>query len=205
MSLFCLALPFVFFFFWKSLSDEHSISVGGIWALVLGSILAIIHYFASPLISSGEFGFLQWMKGFVDVILFPSLSAFSVCLLLKLLKMFSAPINVTNFLLLWSIPFGIFHMMAYGTQAEALYLVVVPLMWISLAVGLGFFIKLIPLVKRLISVLCIAGTVFLPFIAATSYWALFCQNYALGYFLFSVTLMPMLIHTGILFVKAIKN
>jgi hypothetical protein len=205
MSLFCLALPILFFFFWKSLSDDHAVSTGGIWALVLGSILAIVHYLASPLITSGEFGLLQWTKGFVDVVVFPSLIALLVCLLFKLLRFFSAAINITNFLLLWSIPFGIFQMMTYSNQAEPLYLVIVPLLWIALAVGFGFLITIIPIVRRMIAVLCIAGAVFLPFIAATAYWALFCQNYALGYSLFGVTLLPMLVHTGILFVKAGKN
>jgi hypothetical protein len=205
MSLFCLALPIVFFIFWKSLSEDHAVSTGGIWAVVLGSILAIIHYFTSPLITSGEFGFLQWMIGFVDVIVFPVITALAVCLLCMLLKIFSATINVTNFLLLWCFPFGVAQMMSHSLQAGALYLVIVPLIWIALAVGFGFFIKSIPAVKRWIAVFCIIGSVFLPFIAATAYWALYCQDYVLGYSLFGVTLLPMAIRTGMLFVKAFKK
>jgi hypothetical protein len=205
MSLFCLAFPIVFFLFWKSLSDEHAVSVGGIWALVLGSIFAVIHYLASPIITSGEFGLLQWMISLVDVIVFPSLIALVICLLFKLLKIFSAAINITNFLLLWSIPFAIIRMMINSTQAEPLYLVIVPLIWMGLAVGFGFFIKMILLVSRLISVLCVMCAVFLPFIAATAYWAFFCQNYILAYFLLGITLLPMIIHVGMLFVKAGKN
>ncbi|MDR2901183.1 MAG: hypothetical protein LBV20_06655 [Treponema sp.] len=205
MSLFCLALPLVFFLFWKSLSEEHAISTGGIWALVLGSILAIIHYMASPLITSGEFGFLQWMIGFIDVIAFPVLIALGLCLLFMFFKLFSATIKITNFLLLWCIPFGVIQMMSHSTQAEPLYLVIVPLMWIALAVGFGFFIKSIPIVKQWVAILCIVGAVFLPFVATTSYWALYCQNYILGYVLFGITLLPMIIHTGMLFIKTGKN
>jgi hypothetical protein len=79
------------------------------------------------------------------------------------------------------------------------------LIWIALATGFGFFIKTIPTVTRLFSILCIAGIIFLPFAAATTYWALFCQNYILGYMLLGLTLMPMIIDTGMIFVKAVKN
>jgi hypothetical protein len=78
-------------------------------------------------------------------------------------------------------------------------------MWIALAVGFGVFINLVPIVKRWIAVLCIIGAVLLPFIATTSSWALFCQNYILGYILFGISLLPMLIHTGMLFVKAFRK
>ncbi len=205
MSLFCLALPLFFFLFWKSLSDENAVSVGGIWAVVLGSILALVHFFISPLITSGEFGFRQWLIGFVDVIVFPVITALGICLLFKLLKLYSSTIHITNFMLLWSFPFAIVQMMTRSTQAEPLYLVIVPLIWIALAAGFGFFIENIPEVKRWAAVLCIAGTVLLPFIAATAYWALFSQNYILGYILFGITLAPMLFQTGRLFAASLKQ
>ncbi len=205
MSLFCLALPLFFFLFWKSLSDENAVSTGGIWAVVLGSILALVHFFISPLITSGEFGFRQWLIGFVDVIVFPVITALGICLLFKLLKLYSSTIHITNFMLLWSFPFAIVQMMTRSTQAEPLYLVIVPLIWIALAAGFGFFIENIPEVKRWAAVLCIAGTVLLPFIAATAYWALFSQNYILGYILFGITLAPMLFQTGRLFAASLKQ
>jgi hypothetical protein len=205
MSLFCLAVPLIFFLFWKSLSEDHAVSTGGIWAIVLGSILAVVHYAVSPIIISGEFGLLQWIIGFLNVIIFPSISALGICLLFKFLRIFSATVTITNFLLLWSIPFGIFQMMIYSSQADPLYLVIVPLIWIALAVGFDFFITMVPLVKRWIAVFCIVGAVCLPFAAATAYWALFCQNTVLGYLLLPAVLLPMLIHTGMLFVKALKN
>ena len=95
--------------------------------------------------------------------------------------------------------------MTRSTQAEPLYLVIVPLIWIALAAGFGFFIENIPEVKRWAAVLCIAGTVLLPFIAATAYWALFSQNYILGYILFGITLAPMLFQTGRLFAASLKQ
>jgi hypothetical protein len=205
MSLFCLVLPLLFFFFWKSLSDEHAVSTGGFWALLLGSITAIVHFMVSPILTSGEFGFMQWMIGFLDVIVFPSIIALGISLLFKFLKIFSAEMQITNFMLLWSIPFAIFQMMIYGNQGEPLYLVIVPLIWIALAVGFGFFINMIPNVTRWMAVLCIAGAVLLPVAASTAYWFLYCQNYVLGYILFGITLAPMLIHTGMLFVQAVKN
>lgn len=180
-------------------------STGGIWALILGCIFAVVHYIRSPLITSGEFGFLQWVIGFVDVIVFPSLIALVICLIFTFLKMFSATINAANFMLLWCVPFGVFQMMSHSTQAGVLYLVIVPLIWISLAVGLRFFIYMIPLVKRWIAVFCVIATVLLPFIAATAYWALFCHNDIWGYTLLAIMMLPALIHTGTLFVKSLKN
>ncbi len=205
MSLFCLAAPLVFFLFWKSLSDENEVSTGGIWAVILGSIAAAVHYFTSPLITSGEFGFLQWVIGFVDVIVFPVITALAVCLLFRFLKFFSATINPANFLLLWSIPFSVFQTLTAGPGSGPLYLVVVPLLWIGLAVGFRFFIKMIPEVKRSAMILCIVGAVLLPLAAATAYWALYRQNDILGYILFGISLVPMTIHTGMLFVKSFKR
>ncbi len=205
MSLFCLALPLIFFLFWKSLSEENAVSTGGIWAIIFGTILAFIQYITGPVIRSGEFGFLQWLIGFIDVAVFPVLTALGVCLLFMFLKVFSSTINVTNFLLLWCIPFGIFWTMTHSTQAEPLYLVIVPLIWIGLAVGFGYFIQTIPVVKQAVSILCIAGAVLLPLAGATAYWALYSQMYLLGYILFGITLVPMVVHTGIRFIEAFNS
>lgn len=205
MSLFCLVLPLFFFLFWKSLSEENGISTGGIWAVLLGCVFASIHFITNPLLTSGEFRFIQWVIGFIDVVLFPVIMPFGICLLFMVLKIFSVKINVCNFLLLSSIPFGIFQMMTHSTQAEALYLVIVPLIWISLAAGLGFFVKIIPLVNRRIAVLCIIGTVLLPLLGASAYWALYCQTYTLGYILFGITLVPMIVHVGSLLIRLNQN
>jgi uncharacterized membrane protein len=205
MSLFCLVIPLVFFLFWKSLSDKNGISVGGIWAVILGCILAFVQFITNPTFTSGEFGFLQWLIGFVNVVVFPVIIPFIICLMFMFLKIFSATINATNFLLLSCIPFGVSQTMTHSTQAEPLYLVIVPLIWIGLAVGLGFFVKTIPLVKRWISVLCIIGAVLLPFLGATAYWALYVQDYTLGYVLFGITLIPTVIHVGELWISLNQN
>ena len=205
MSLFSLALPLVFFLFWKSLSDDNRVSPGGIWALVLGTVLAIVQYMFRPVISSGEFGLIQWLAGFVNIIALPVLAGLVVCLLFKLLNLFSSGMNITNFLLLWCIPFGIFWTMAYSKSTEPLYLVIVPLLWVGMAVGFGFFISKIGEVSTFTAVFCIAGAVILPFVAATAYWFLFCQNYLLGYMLFGAALVPMVINTGYLFCSALQG
>ena len=190
MSFFCLLwIPF-FYLLWRSFCGDN-IS-GGVWALLLGSITAIIQFFLGNLISPGGFGFSRWLFGFVDIVSLPVLVPLFICFLMFLFRGFSGNAGFANFILLWLIPVGAFRALSWSSYSEPILLVAVPLLWTALAVGIPFFIDWMVNRSRwyiiLISIFCI---LILPLAAASSYWAFFSQQNILGFLLLFASLVPL--------------
>jgi len=167
---------------------------GGIWPLLFGSLLVIIQFFVGPLVDPGGFGFYRWLSGFVDVVSMPVLVPLVLYLLFVEMRLISPKSDYVSFVLLWLIPLSAFRAMNWLSPPSPVMLVLVPVLWASLAVGMP---TLIARARRYsqwyyiaLTALCIAA---LPFAAATSWWAFFSHRPTLGFVFLSLTILPALI------------
>jgi hypothetical protein len=186
MSFFCLLWVPLFYLLRRSFSGGNS--SGGVWALLLGSITAIIQFFLGNLVSPGGFGFSRWLYGFIDIVSLPVLVPLLICFLMFFFRSFTGEADFADFALLWLIPVAALRALSWSSFNEPALLVAVPLLWTALAVGIHFFVYWMLDASRwyitAVSVLCI---LLLPILAASCYWAFFSQQTALGFlFLFAV-------------------
>jgi hypothetical protein len=189
MNLFCLlCIPLVFFLRRTFSTGEENT----IWALPLGGVAVIIYYFASPLLTSGGFGFFRWMGGFVDIIALPALVPIAVCGVLVMLRAFPRTVDYTGFTLLWLIPFAAIR--SLYPSPSLLVLVLVPLLWIAQAMGIPFFFSRIARNPRwYITIPAVLGIIALPIAATSSWWAFFSHQSLLGSALFAASFIPALV------------
>jgi hypothetical protein len=191
MSLFCLLWTPLFYLFRRSVSSGKEAGSGGIWALLLGSLAALFHFFLGALINPGGFGLSRWLSGCVDIVVLPALLPLLVYFVLTSFRIVSGKADFTNFALLWLIPGGALRAVSWSAQRDPVLLVLVPLLWTSLAAGFPFCAGLIFRCRpRFLLPLLILAALGLPFLAATVYWAFFYQKLVLGYLLLLATLIP---------------
>ncbi|MCL2721597.1 MAG: hypothetical protein FWD47_09710 [Treponema sp.] len=192
MSFFCLLWIPLFYLLRRSLVGGGS--SGGVWALLLGSITAIIQFFLGDLVNPGGFGFSRWLFGFIDIVSLTVLIPVIICFLMLLFRGFSGDADFANFALLWLIPVGALRALSWSSLNDPILLILVPLLWAALAVGISFFINWMTESFRwyiaIVSILCI---LILPLAAATSYWAFFSHQTFLGFVLLIVTFIPLVI------------
>ncbi|MCL2801950.1 MAG: hypothetical protein FWD28_09365 [Treponema sp.] len=174
---------------------DDSNSTGSVWALLLGSIAAILQFFLGDLISSpGGFGISRWLYGFVDLIALPVIIPMLVCLLMYLFRGFSGDADFANFALLWLIPVGALRALGWSSFSNPLLLIAVPLLWTALAAGISYFINILTNASgppaAILSVFCM---ILLPITAALTYWAFFSQFTLLGFVLLAVTHIPVVL------------
>ena len=190
MSFFCLLWVPLFYLLRRSFTGGGS--SGGVWALLLGSITAIIQFFLGYLVSPGGFGFSRWLFGFIDIVSLPALVPLVLYVLLYFFRGFSAEADFANFCLLWLIPVAALRALSWSSSGDSILLIMVPLLWTALAVGIPFFIKLMAGNFRwytaAASIICI---LLLPVIAAGAYWAFFSQQTLLGFLLFFTAHIPL--------------
>ena len=171
--------------------------------MLLGSITAILQFFGGSLVEPGGFGFSRWMSGFVDVVGLPVLIPLALYGLLILFRAFSGSPDFANFALLWLIPLGALKMFSWSSPRAPYLLVLVPLLWSSLAVGIPLFLNLIFQRPRwFVAAPCIVGILALPIAACTAYWAFFSQKATLGFLMFAVSIIPMLVSIIIDYIRA---
>jgi hypothetical protein len=201
MYIFCVFWVPLFFLFRRSITGEGG--TGGILALVLGSITAICHIFLGDIVEGGGFKFSRWLNAFVDIVALPVIIPLFVYLIFCLFKSFSGNYDFANFILLWLIPFAGIKALGWSSLRSPLLLVLVPVLWTALAVGLSLFINCILRNFRwYVVILCVIGIAVLPCTAAASYWAFFSQQTTLGYILFSVSMIPLLVSLIVDFIRA---
>jgi len=190
MSFFCLLWVPLFYLLRHSFTGTSG--SGRVWALLLGSITAIIQFFLGYFVNPGGFGFSRWLFGFIDIVSLPVLIPLFICLLMLLLQGFSGDADFANFALLWLIPVAAMRALSWSSANEPILLVAVPLLWTALAVGIPFFINWMISNFRwytaIVSIICILT---LPFVASAAYWAFFSQRTTLGFLLFFVTQVPL--------------
>jgi len=190
MSFFCLLWIPLFYLLRRSFTGTSG--SGSVWALLLGSITAIIQFFLGYFVNPGGFGFSRWLFGFIDIVTLPVLIPLFIYLLMLILQGFSGDIDFANFAMLWLIPVAAMRALSWSSANEPILLVAVPLLWTALAIGIPFFINWMLNNFRwytaIISIICILA---LPIVASTAYWAFFSQQTALGFLFFFVTQIPL--------------
>jgi len=194
MSLFCLLWVPLFYLFRRAIVGSGG-SSGSVWALLLGSITAILQFFLGNLVSNpGGFGFSRWLFGFVDLVSLSVIIPFLIYLVMIVFRGLSGDGDFANFALLWLIPVGALRALSWSPFSDPILLVMVPILWTALAVGISFFINWMmenfnPLIA-IVSVLCM---IILPISAAATYWAFFSQYTLLGFILLAVTNIPLVL------------
>jgi hypothetical protein len=191
MIVFCLLWLPLFCLFWRAVSPEMS-GKGGITALLLGGVTALVQFFLGSLINPGGFGFSRWLGGMVDIVVAPALLPLVAALFFLLFRVYRTPEDFTHFSLLWLIPGGAVRALSWGMHNDPAQLVFVPLLWTSLAAGIPFFFRLILSGKWYALIPGLLGLFILPLSAASSYWAFFSQMYSLGRIFFGISMIPLL-------------
>jgi hypothetical protein len=206
MNLFCLLWIPLFYFFWAALTPAETTSPGGVWALLLGSAFTLTRFITGPWVSLGEFGLFRWLSALVDTVGLPALMPLLFFVLFVFLKVVPSSEDPTGFALLWLIPEGILRSISRNGRHDAVFLVLVPLLWTAVTVGMPFFVRVILDGNRwFLKVLALFGTLILPLAAATCYWAFFCQRLLWGRVSFGITLLPLILFTSAEFRRAWKH
>jgi hypothetical protein len=201
MSLFCFLWTPLFYLFWSSITRESNTSSGGIWALLLGSAVAIVHFLLGSFVNPGGFGFSRWAAACIDIVLLPATLPILVCFLFTFLGV-SSGADYTNFALLWLIPGAAIRAVNWSALSDPSLLILTPLLWTAIAVGVPFFIRIAMEHFGWVLIPVFMAMAALPFLAASSYWAFFAQRPGLGFLFFFLTLIPMGISTGVSFFRA---
>ncbi|MDR1325262.1 MAG: hypothetical protein LBK00_04415 [Treponema sp.] len=206
MKLFCLLwIPF-FYLFWSSISSDEGLDSGGLWALLLGSIYAVVVFFFGPFIKEGGgFGYSRWLSISVDLVSVPALAPFVV---FTLFLPFRVCRDVTRFTLLWLIPDMLIRIITWNVRNDPIQLILVPILRTAIAMGISGCIRLVIRGKVLGIITASLVLLALPFAASSCYWFFFCQRPREGFILLAITLTPMLLHCAFQlskgFVKSVK-
>jgi len=189
MVVFCLLWVPLFYIFRRTFSGGGG---SGIWALLMGSIVAIFQFFLGFFLSPGGFEVSRFLFGFVNIVSLPVLIPLVFYLILLIFKGFSDNVDFANFALLWLIPVGGLRAISWSSTNDPILLIMTPLLWTALAVGLPFFINIMLRNFRwytiLLSIPCI---LILPFLASLTYWAFFSQQTLLGFGFLFLTFIPL--------------
>jgi len=189
MTFFCLLWVPLFYLFRRSLVGAGNTS-GSVWALLLGSITAIVQFLLGYLFSPGGFGFSRWLFGFFEIVSMPVLIPFIAYFIMYIFGGFSDA-DFANFTLLWLIPVGALRALSWSSMNDPILLVMTPLLWTAIAVGISYLIIwMTNNFNPFISVLAVLCMILLPVVASTAYWAFFSQQTLLGFLLLLVAHIP---------------
>jgi hypothetical protein len=189
MSFFCLLWIPLFYLFRRSLTAGGG-GAGGVLALLLGSVAAVFQFSLGSLVNPGGFGFSRWISGFVDLVSLPVLIPLVIYAVFIALRLLTGVPDFAGFTLLWLIPGGIFRFLGWGALNDPILLVVVPLLWTAVALGIPFFISALGSGRVPVFILSVLAMLAVPVLAATAYWAFFAQKNVLGFCLFFAALVP---------------
>jgi uncharacterized membrane protein YqaE (UPF0057 family) len=190
MSLFCFLWTPLLYLFWRSITVSGTESSGGIWALLLGSVVAFARFLLGSFISPGAFGLSRWLSACVDIVALPAALPLLACALLLKLGVLGGTVSYANFALLWLMPGAAMRAVGWSALRDPLLLMLTPTLWTAIAVGVPFFFVMMGKSGKLLIILQALAAAALPFLAATVYWAFFSQQNWLGILLFLLTLIP---------------
>ncbi|MDR1900445.1 MAG: hypothetical protein LBQ55_10585 [Treponema sp.] len=192
MSLFCFLWMPLFYLFWRSVNPGET-SSGGVWALLLGSVTGIFQFLLGSFVNPGGFGFSRWLSGFVDIVSLPVLIPLMVYFLFVFFKVFSGAADFSGFALLWTIPVAAIRAVSWSSVNDPILLVLVPLLWTSIAVGIPFFVHIIINGRIQVVIPSALAIPAIPVLAATVYWAFFSQRILLGFGLLAAALILLVV------------
>jgi hypothetical protein len=159
----------------------------------LGSLFALFQFFLGALVGPGGFGFSRWLSGCIDLITLPALLPILVYLVMVGFRVISGTADFTSFALLWIIPMGALRAVSWTPLGDPILLVLAPLLWTAIAVGIPFLGAIFVEGFWLVRIPVALGILVLPFLSATAYWAFFCQKLNLGFPLLVLVLTPLLV------------
>lgn len=201
MTIFCLLWLPLFYLFRRSFENETG--SGGVWALILGSIVALIQFFLGNLVNPGGFGLSRWISAFVDIAAVPVILPLIVYLVFTIFRISAGTTDFANFTLLWLIPGAGIRAVSWSSQSDPTLLILVPLLWTALAVGIPFFINFLMAFSRwYIKIPSALGILVMPFLGATAWWAFYSQRFSMGILFFGISIIPLLISMFITIRKA---
>jgi hypothetical protein len=193
MVFFCLLWLPLFYLFWTAIISENHIGAGGIAAILLGSIVAVVQFFFGAFVEPDGFGLDRWISGFVDIVSLPALLPLVVYLVCIPFGFSRDSGNMASFALLWLIPDLTIKTISWSALNDPLLLVAAPILRTAIVVGISFFVGLIRrkgLAGFIIGIPCILA---LPPFAASAYWAFFAQETMLGVAILTLTVMPLVL------------
>jgi len=194
----------LFYFFWRTVTGNEA-SSGGLFALLAGSVVTFVQFFLGSLVEPGGFGFSRWVSGWVDIVSLPALLPFFVYLFLIACRLVSGTVNFANFALLWLIPAAAIRALGWISLGEPILLVLVPVLWAAIAVGVPFFITLIQTGRILVILAASLGILAVPLAAASSYWAFYSQKSLMGSLFLFAAAAPMLVSIVLPFLPRYRN
>jgi hypothetical protein len=119
-----------------------------------------------------------------------------VYLVLILTKALSGPVDFANFALLWLIPGAAIRAVSWSAGNDPTLLVLAPLLWTAIAVGVSFFINLfLRFFRWYVIIPCGLCILALPFTAATSWWAFSSQIFSYGMLFLCISFVPLIVST----------
>jgi hypothetical protein len=209
MILFCVFWIPLLYILWRLFRPAASIGrFWSFWALLLGACVALFQYFTGNLIDGGGFGDARFYSTLLDVLGIPAVLPLLVwgCIA-GLKKLFHRPgvmePDLCSFTLLWLIPSGLYRAVFWSSARFPLYLVLVPLLWSALALGMPFCLRVCvkhpakhpsrPGNKATLIGMRIAaglGCIALPFIAAAAWKAFFGMETFKGILFLFLSLIP---------------
>ncbi|MCL2069963.1 MAG: hypothetical protein FWH19_03125 [Treponema sp.] len=192
MNVFCLLWVPLFYLFWRSVGESEA-AAGGVWALILGSLAAFTQFFIGPLVEPGGFGFSRWLSGCIDIVALPVMIPIIVYFILTALNIITGSISFANFALVWLLPGAVIKALTWTSLNDPIYLVLVPVLWTTIAVGVHFFIGFLQKNQWYMIILPFLGILAIPLAAASSYWAFFSHRSGLGFLLLLIAAAPMLV------------
>ncbi|MDR2786113.1 MAG: hypothetical protein LBB83_09400 [Treponema sp.] len=192
MSFFCLFWTPLVLLLWVSLNSGNRGDSGGVPALVLGTLVSVLHYLFYPVINAAGFGFSLWLFALVNIVLIPAVLPFLIFALLSVPGFIKSETDPAKFALFALVPAGIIRAIGSSAQNDPLYLVLIPLLWTMLVLGISFFVQLVresfsPRIPLLVAIFL------LPLIAAAGFWAFYGQMITAGYILLAFLSIPSVI------------
>ena len=191
----------MFYLFWRIVSRNNAAS-GGVWALIVGSVVAMLKFFLGDLTEPTGFGLSRWVSACIDIVALPVLAPLLIYLFLVSFRIVSGTVDFANFTLLWLIPGAAMRALSWSSLNDPILLVLVPLLWTAIAIGVPFFINIILKTQIAIIVLSCFAIITIPFAAASSYWAFYAQKSLLGFVFLFIAAAPMLVSMVLNFIQA---
>jgi hypothetical protein len=190
------------YLFWLSIAPARGETASGNgWALLLGSVTAPLPFFFGPFIEPGSFGVSRWLEILVDMIAFPALLPFIVYVPLV---SWGRASGLTAFALMWIIPQGVAGVILWSGRRDPSLLVLMPLLWTILAVGIPCFIKMILKKRRILLIPAFLGISALPLLSTSAYWAFFSNRPILGFSLAGIAGLPMILNLAVTYSRSIN-